>query len=367
MPQVIYTLLVNLTPAPSEVVGALQRIEVDASIEMASVLRLTFSIAATDTGDWSILTDDTFAPLTPLQLRVQVDTGLPETIINAYVTGHAVAYSDEPDGSTLEVTAMDATVLMNLEEKVAAWPNMSDSTIAALIFGQHQLIPMVDTTSPVITEPEGTVMQRGTDMRFLQRLARRNGFDCYVQPESASGLDAAYFRAPDMLAMPQAVLNVNMADQTNVSEFRVVHRMLRPTTARAFGIDARDVSAQSATASAVAQQRLGSRDTLSQLSTQPAVLLTDTGLMKSGDLQTLAQSVVDRAAWAVRAEGLVGDDVGVLRPGQLVNIRGAGTDLSGSYYVTHVTHTIDESGYTQRFDARRNAVGLTGSELFVDF
>ncbi len=56
----------------------------------------------------------------------------------------------------------------------------------------------------------------------------------------------------------------------------------------------------------------------------------------------------------------------MLRPGLPVAVRGAGRQYSGIYYVTQVTHTISRSGYTQRFSAWRNAVGLTGAELFVD-
>ena len=55
-----------------------------------------------------------------------------------------------------------------------------------------------------------------------------------------------------------------------------------------------------------------------------------------------------------------------MRPGLPVLIRGAGRQHSGLYYVTEVTHTISEDGYSQNFQASRNAVGLTGAEIFVD-
>ena len=71
---------------------------------------------------------------------------------------------------------------------------MPDSAIASAIFGQHSMLPLVDPTSPVLIEPDGTTIQRGTDIRFLRRLARRNGFDCYVQPEPLTGVDIGYFR-----------------------------------------------------------------------------------------------------------------------------------------------------------------------------
>ena len=55
----------------------------------------------------------------------------------------------------------------------------------------------------------------------------------------------------------------------------------------------------------------------------------------------------------------------VLRPRRLVLIKGAGKQYSGKYYVTRVSHELKGDGsYTQRFEARRNARDLDGSEQF---
>ena len=90
------------------------------------------------------------------------------------------------------------------------WPNLPDAAIAAAIFGQYALVPMVQPTAPSLVEPEGTTIQRGTDLRFLRQLARRNGFDLYVQPEPITGIDQGFFRPRLPVGLPQAVLNVNM-------------------------------------------------------------------------------------------------------------------------------------------------------------
>jgi hypothetical protein len=47
-------------------------------------------------------------------------------------------------------------------------------------------------------------------------------------------------------------------------------------------------------------------------------------------------------------------------------VRGAGRQFSGTYYVQKVLHTLTGDGYTQRFTLRRNALGLSGSESFVE-
>ena len=70
----------------------------------------------------------------------------------------------------------------------------------------------------------------------------------------------------------------------------------------------------------------------------------------------------------MRATGEV-DGIKYSRPllaGLPVLVRGAGRQMSGLYYVTDVSHRISRDSYTQRFSAWRNAVGLTGAEVFID-
>ena len=47
-----------------------------------------------------------------------------------------------------------------------------------------------------------------------------------------------------------------------------------------------------------------------------------------------------------------------LSPGQYVTIERIGKSLSGKYYVTDTTHTIDGNGYTTKFNLRRNNIKI---------
>jgi hypothetical protein len=365
MPGIAYTLSIGLVPAPPTVVEAVQEIEVDASTEEASTFRIRLGLPQTPTGDWGVLELDPFRPLVPVGIRIQSGLGPPEAVINGYVTHQEAVYGDEPGGSYLEVSGMDVTYVMNLQEKVMPWPNLPDSGIAAAIFGQYAVIPEVQPTSPVITEPEGTITQRGTDIRLLRRLAARNGFDCYVQPEPLTGVDTGYFRPPQLVGIPQGVLNVNLGTDTNTTGFRVRYEMTRPTAAVAAAVDPLTKSPQPAVAPVSARIPMGAEPTLLRIVPPPAVRPAETGLSRAGDLQRSIQAGVDRSSWAVMAEGHVGPDVPMLRPGRPVNIRGAGRVFNGSYHVTRVVHTIGPAGYRQRFEARRNAVTMTGAELYA--
>jgi hypothetical protein len=78
-----------------------------------------------------------------------------------------------------------------------------------------------------------------------------------------------------------------------------------------------------------------------------------------------------RASATSRAISATGEVDGIqfarpLRVGLPVMVRGAGRLNSGPYYVQSVTHRISRDDYRQSFSAWRNAVGLTGTEVFVD-
>jgi hypothetical protein len=95
------------------------------------------------------------------------------------------------------------------------------------------------------------------------------------------------------------------------------------------------------------------------------VLPVETGQMSPPGLSVVTQAISNRSSWAVVAEGMVNPDAGVLYAGRTVNIRGAGLAFNGAYYVTRVYHAFECGAYTQKFEARRNAIGMTGTEVYV--
>jgi hypothetical protein len=370
-------------PAPAALINALQRVEIETSTDLAGMFRLRYGLAQSPGTDWDLVgqlyQDTLFRPFTPVQVRVKVGIDFPQTLINGYVAGEQAVYDDRGGNSAIEITGMDATMLMNLQEKVVAWP-MTDSNIAAQIFAQYGITPMVSPTLASLPENEGTTTQRGTDIRFLRRLAQRNGYECFVLPDLLTGIDIGHFAPAENDAdSPDAVLNVRMGPQTNVSEFKIRYDMTRPTTAIAMGLDAKTRMPSLFTALGAATPPplsslyptglpMGIEDTVTRSfgpQSQPLVLPAEAGQFTAPGLAAATQAIVNRSSWAVTAEGTVGPDVGILRPGGTVNVRGVGLFFNGAYHVTRVNHTIDTESYVQRFEAQRNAVAMTGAELFV--
>lgn len=362
-----FTLLVDGAPASDALLASLQQIEVEDNADVADMMRLRLGVAVAEQGSrWTLVDEELFARLTKLRLMVTIGAGLPQPLIETHVIETNASFANDPSASVLNVVAMDPTVMMNLEEKVRAWPDMADSDIASTIFGEYGATPDVESTSPSRQEIDVTTMQRGTDIQFLRQLATRNGYECYLELNDLTGTVEGHFHKPRLDERPQGVLSVNLSDATNVNSFNARYDMLRPTTAEATSVEIDSQSDQQGTATSSALSSLG-KDTAITGDNPRRVLLSRLGLADAGELQAQAQAVVDQSALAITAEGELHTAAygSILRAKRPVLVRGAGEQFSGTYYVQRVLHTLTPESYTQQFTLRRNALGLTRSEAFA--
>jgi phage protein D len=365
---VTFALSIDGAPAGSDLLQAIQQIEVEDHAAMADMLRLSVVIGIKDgCSGWSFVDDSIFSRLTNIKLTVSVGSSRAETLMNAYVTETSASFANQPGSSLLNVAAMDPSVLMNLQERVKPWPNMSDSDVASAIFSSsdYKFTPIVDTTKWKRQENEQTLIQRGTDIQFLQQLAQRNGFECYVETNGKTGAVEGHFHAQRLKDPPQGVLSVNMRDATNVNSFNVSFDMLRPATAQATNLDISSRDNQQSQIADSGQSTLGRTTALSSQQ-QRRLLPSGSGLVRTGELQPFAQALVDQSALAITAQGELNTVAygGILRAKRPVMVRGAGQVFSGTYYVESVNHVLTADSYKQNFTLRRNALGLSGRESF---
>lgn len=365
--QSTYTLLVDGETAPPELLGAIQLIEVEDNARMADMLHLRLLVGINEQkSGWTVLDEGRFPRLGRIQVKVTVGAGPAVWLIDSYVVETRVQFSNQPGKSILDVYAMDPTVLMNLEEKVRAWPDMKHSDVARQIFSEYSFDAEVDETPASHDEAHTQLTQRGTDIQFLQKLASRNGFECFVETNSQGGL-VGHFHKPAVDETPQAVLSVNSGDATNINLFNARFEMTKPTQAVAPMLDIHSQSDQDGNADDSNLKALGSGGTTA--TDRPRkVLVAQTGLTSTAELQAYAQGVVNESSFAITAEGELNTVAfgAVLAAKRTVNVRGAGRAFSGIYYVEKVLHTFTGDGYRQKFRLRRNALGLRGEEDFTE-
>lgn len=367
--QPFFLLRVAFAPMLPHFMGALDGVDVETSVDAASVLRLRFNLSRNFMGDWDPPVADLFRPLVPVTVSVSSGSPLPEVVINAFVREVRQAARGAAAGTTAEVVAMDATAtLMALIEQPMPHPNMDPATIATLIFGRYAITPLPFPTPPTRTIADTTTIQRGTDGRMLREMARALAYECYLQPDPITGLDVGHFHPALTAVPPQGVLSVDFGSATNLLDFEVGYDTLRPTAAVSAEADPRSGVPVPAPALAPLSPPEGLEPALMRVIPPRISRPTARDAANPAELFRQNQGIVDRSSRALTATGTV-DAVKygrVLRPGLPVLVRGAGRAYSGLWYVTRVSHSISTGAWTQRFSATRNAVGLTGAEIFID-
>ena len=352
---------INEEPAP-DLFTFLLEMEVEEDHRLASILRIKLAANRQKDGLWTFLDDDRIKPWNKVKISVNL-SGDEVELIDGYITQLKTHIDVDESSSFLEIWGMDATSLMSLEEKRKDWPNKTDSDIAREIFQNYNLTPEVEDTLLVHDEAISTIIQRETDIEFLKRLARRNGFECSVKGE------IGYFRRPVLTEAPQPVLAAQFGPETNLFYFDARINALRPTAVEMHQIDTIGKEIQDAVVDSTEQRQLGRDHALSIAllsSITPRLFVKHAVVTSQPEMENLCRALFNEAQWLIEATAEI-DSVlygAILQAKHLVPIKGVGEVFSGTYYVTKVKHFFTYDRYTQRFNARRNAMAPAGPDDF---
>jgi len=355
------TISIEDEPAP-DLFLSLMEMEVEEDHRMAASFKIKIAISRQDDGLWTYLDDERITPWVKITISANVADEETE-IITGFITQINPHIAAEVNGSYLEIWGMDRSCLMNLEEKIKAWANTSDSDIATQIFSDNNLTPEVEATEVIHDEAIATIIQRETDIQFLRRLARRNGFECFVTA------DTGFFRKPQLDGDPLPVLAAHFGPDTTLVNFDAKLNSLRPTKVEMHQIDTVGKQIEDSVIEAGEQTQLG-RDRAESVAA-PEGLIARTFVRQAlatglPEMENLCRALFEEAEWFIEATGeVVGVLYGaVLKAKSVVPIKGVGEIFSGNYYVTHVKHSFTPDKYTQSFTARRNAMAPSGDEAF---
>ncbi len=364
------TLMIGPTlPAPASptLLDALDHVQVTTSDRGRSGFQLVFSAGrsgSADRIDYPLLSQPELRLFSRVVLLVAFG-GPPKVLMDGVITHRELMPGDLPGNGTLTVTGEDVSVMMDLEEKNVEHPAQAENVIATLLIASYPtygLIPQV-TSPPLVDTPtpiERIPVQRGTDLAYLNAMAARFGFVCYVIPGPVPTSNTVYWGPPVRSGPPQPALTVDMGAQTNVERISFRANGLAPTKVR--GVVQDPVSNQAVTVASAASLRvpLSAQPDWQTLPSTRTTLVSGSGLTSSQALAR-AQGAADASTDSVTATGTLdalsyGD---LLTARGLVGLRGAGWTHDGLWYVQQVTHQIKRGEYTQAFTLTRDGSGST--------
>ena len=353
-------------PVPRVVLDALQSVEVRTAAGSASGFQLTFAITARSPLNTIFLLaagTNTGMATPPLRvLLVLTMNGSAQPLFDGVMTHVEVQPGGRGQAGTLTVTGEDVTKAMDMQDwSGLPFPAVPVEGRVALLCAKYApfgLIPMVipvlfpDVQIPIDKIPA----QQGTDLAYIQELARQVGYVFYVEPGPTPGTNVAYFGPEIKVGVPQPALNLDMDALTNVESL-------------SFSFDATKgvlpvVFIQNQLTRAPIPIPIPNLNPL-----QPPLGALPTPIARLKVLKDTAKMSPMRAISAGLAEAAKSQDavsgrgsLNVLRYGRplkargLVGVRGAGVAYDGLYYVSSVTSTLKRGEFKQSFELTRNGL-----------
>ena len=342
-------------PPPSDVLSSLTVAEVTQQDD-GDGFQLTFAIAKDELRDFPLLRGGALSLFNKITIGVVMGV-VPEFLINGVITHHQLEPSHVPGQSTLTVTGRDFSALMDLEDRAESYPNMPDFVIATNVAARYAPFVIPSLAPPTLDFPidlTRTPQQTETDLQFMRRIARRNGFVFHLEPV-APFVSRATFEPEVRIPSFNPALTMDSITGDNVRSLHFSHDSLAPVRADTTFIE--PISKQAIPVPSPISLRVPPL-VLSRTEARRLVKLHDTAKQLPTGAAASALAAVTNAPESVTGTGEVDTTRygSVLRARKLVGVRGVGLSYDGFYYLRKVTHKVElgeENTYSQSFTMTR--------------
>lgn len=282
---------------------------------------------------------------------------------------------------TLNIRGLNALHQLRRKQYSTTWGDKRDSEIAQNIatltdkdLGKNKKrfpMPIVISRNALSKEdPLPYVAQKNQyDIDFLLTRALRLGYVVYIQEGDPAATSAAekqthlYFGPSDTTVPGQRDVTFELKWGVSLVEFT-------PTLTTANQIKSVTVNGWDRTRKKAISVKVALDDKELNVNADMHELLSscdpreevvvDKPVYAEKDAKALARAILkDRTKEIVKASGTC---VGLpdLRAGRKCVIGGMGARFDGTYFITDTAHTINDSGYTTKFNARREQTGALG-------
>ena len=371
MPSPRFSITVDGTRLDAGTLSRVQSVEVQEGDDMMARAVIKFRLAQAADGSYAILDGGPFEPGSEIRLTMAAPGGTDQVIFCGLLS-HLRPHFEEPEANChLEVVACDHAMVLAAEDRVASYPDASDSDAAAEILDRYGITLTADETDARLSKDDMLLIQRADDWSFLRHLAARNGFATYFEPDPASGDPACHFHARKLDDPPQADLTI-LREGANLEWLDVQVAHDRPEFRSAIGIDAvpkRIVRGDQPSVEAVLGEALFASQAAAGVGRAKAtgtVAHLRGALPRDAAIVAHARGRIARDHMAIEARGALDPALyrGLLRAHRPVLIKGIGARLTGTWYVTEVVTVLTEGRLRQTFAAVTNALGRRGHEPF---
>jgi len=359
------------SPVPQPVIDALTEVQVNTALGSQGGFQLKFTLGKQSLLQ-RMLASGFFDPRTRVIIAVTIN-GSNEVLMDGIITKQDVAPSSASGKSTLTITGLDLTALMDFVDLTGIpYPALPLALIVEAILAKYLVLGIVPAAIPtlisLISNPlDNYPKQQGTDYAYITSLAQQVGAIFYLDPGPRPGMSLAYW-GPDLARMfgsAQPAISIDFDATSNIDSLsfsydgtlatQYVVTIIEKNSKLPIPIPVPNID--------ILKPRLSSQ-------APPILKITQISPSASDDPMQAALAAVGKmfdTADVISGSG----QLDVLRYGrvfkarQLAEVRGAGAYYDGQYYVKSVTHNIKRGEYKQSFTLARGGVGSTVATVNV--
>jgi hypothetical protein len=248
---------------------------------------------------------------------------------------------------------------MDRETKSALWTNLTDDAAVMAVVGGYGFVPDTESTSGAHLEAKHALVQRDSDLRFVRRLAARNGFAFWVTCDPF-GIETAHFkRVPlDGEAAAKLVINQQPAEANNLTSIDFTWDVERPTSVIGAQLDLNTLTTLDGAVAGSPLTTLGD-ESLSDIAPEVRSVHILAPADDAGELQARGEGALIEAGWFIEAtcETSLHRLGSLVHAHTLVEVQGVGSRYSGNYLVAAVDHYVDGAAHRMTLTLIRNGWG----------
>ncbi|HEV7322660.1 MAG TPA: hypothetical protein VGO04_29005 [Ensifer sp.] len=353
-------------PAPLEAMEAIEEIEVRQAMKKDSGFKITL-LAGREGPLGAFGPPFVNNPLFQRGARVVVvvwNGVLPTPIFDGMVTKTQYIPGEGSNEGKYLMLGRDLTFVMDREQKRTQHPAQDETIIMnamALQYATYGVIPVI--MPPQVIDPpipvDRTPQQTCSDLAYAKKMAKRHGYQVFIDPGPVPGISQLYFGPVPRPGMPQKPISVNLGPMSDAYDVTVNHDGETLTAARAKVHDrstGQVVSLEIPTSTNTPLSALS--EALTQMGNTKTKEIETSGLNTAQVLARLMAEVNEPAERVLEVSGTIDNTRynAVLKPYYAVDVRGLGMIYNGTYTVSEVRHVLKPGSYTQTFALQRDGL-----------
>ena len=357
--QTEYKLYFNNEPATSEQLSKIEDIIVNQAVGESTVALITIPICLDEKGNW-IGEDEPFM-ISNSRIRLELRHGSATYVplIDGMVAKVKNSKDAEPGRSQITLEVLDDCSLLGKSDSIQGFENMRYDEVARRLYSQFQnvIISMeIETTDDSIDSTKKEIMQRGTAMEQLNKMASQTGFYAYLRPHETKGKNIGYFKTFPKKAGNLPALYLSPPNR-NLQNFEVLEDNARNAVVQASALQVDNKKIVTKRSSYSDQDHMGDDDSAFQNSFDTNIKLPYPGSGSGMNPEGFTKGEMEEESRFIEAKGSTRGDCynGILQTFEVVPVHLGNTGQSGDYEIHQVTHTITRSAYLQSFTMKRNA------------